>query len=59
MSGIDPYDHEKLATTFGIAHQLACEVMFENDEFWHDWPENRWKRMHSWALSHLQQESRP
>ncbi len=55
MTGIDPYDHERLAATFGIAHQLACEVMFENDEFWRDEPLNRWKRMHDWALSHLKE----
>lgn len=55
MTGIDPYNHEKLASTFGIAHQLACEVMFENDEFWGSSPLNRWNRMHDWALSHLKE----
>lgn len=53
MSGIDPYDAERVSTTFDIAEQLAREVMYENDEYWHDDPAGRWKRMRKWAESHL------
>jgi hypothetical protein len=53
LTGIDPYDHETLSATFNIAHQLACEVMYENDEYWQDDPAGRWQRMRRWAESHL------
>lgn len=30
---IDPEDHEAVAARFGIAHAMACEIMYENDEY--------------------------
>lgn len=55
MAGLDPYDREGVAQTFGIARALAAEIMFENDDgFWrHDTPEQRWVRMRQWAVDNL------
>lgn len=53
MAGLDPYDRDTLGGVFDIATPLACEVMFENDEYWHDDPEGRWRRMRQWAESNL------
>lgn len=51
MSGLDPDDAETVADTFDIAHQLAREVVWENDEggWWKETPERRWSRMRAWA----------
>ena len=32
MSALDPEDYESIAAAFGIPHQLAQEIMYENDE---------------------------
>lgn len=37
IESIDPEDHEAVADAFGIAHALACEVMFKNDEAVQEW----------------------
>lgn len=54
LEALDPYDYDQLGATFGIAHQLAQEVMFWNDE-WDDTPEKRWQRMRDWAVKNVQQ----
>lgn len=46
-------DYDGLGELFGIAPQLAQEVMYENDERWHQTPEGRWQAMRDWALAHL------
>lgn len=50
MAGIDPDDHEAVAAKFGIAHALACEVMYMNDEgtLRSETPEQRFDRMRLW-----------
>jgi hypothetical protein len=54
MSGLDPEDHENVAAAFGVAHALACEIMYENDEFWQpESPENRWWRMRRWVMENI------
>lgn len=54
MSGLDTYDHEGLGAAFGIAYQLAAEVMFINDdEYRHLDPEGRWRNVREWAKSNL------
>lgn len=32
MSNLDPEDHESVAAAFGVAHAMACEIMWVNDE---------------------------
>lgn len=32
MAGVDPGDHDTVASVFQIPHALACEIMWENDE---------------------------
>lgn len=55
IDSMDADDYDALAKSFGIAHQIAREVMFENDECnWQETPEVRWQRMRAWALSHVQ-----
>lgn len=60
---------ERLASTFDIASQLAQEVQFMNDE-WFDFawvdnkrhnytPEERWKKMREWVVSHLKEHDKP
>lgn len=55
MVGLDPDDAETVASTFDIAHQLAREVVWENDEggCWKETPERRWQRMRDWAERQL------
>jgi hypothetical protein len=48
----DVHYHNILGETFDIAHQLAQEVMFENDEggpYGDETPERRWERVRKWA----------
>lgn len=56
LDTLDPYDYEGLGGSFNIAHQLAQEVMYENDEgnIWgRESPEQRWERMREWAVKQL------
>lgn len=54
INSLDPYDHEQMSATFNIAHQLAAEIMYENDEcFYGETPEGRWQRMRKWVVDHL------
>lgn len=53
MSQIDPYDRDQVASKFGIATALACEIMYENDEWRHEAPEQRWQRMRAWVVEHI------
>lgn len=57
MKAIDPEDHDTVANEFNIAHAMACEVMFENDEgagYWSkETPEQRYDRMRHWVESKI------
>ena len=55
LDGVDPDDHEHVASVFGIPHALACEVMWENDECGrHDeTPRARWERMRRWVVGNI------
>lgn len=54
MRGLDPEDYDSVAATFGIAHQLAQEIVYLNDEaYYGDTPEGRWRFMRSWAANNL------
>ncbi len=52
MADIDPEDHDTIAARFGIAHAMACEIMYENDEreaAYNETPEQRFVRMRKWV----------
>jgi hypothetical protein len=50
MRKIDPDDHETVAGAFNLAHAMACEIMFENDEgARNETPEQRYERMRRWV----------
>jgi hypothetical protein len=55
MSDLDPDNTQRIADIFNIAHQLAAEIVFENDEAGpcKETPEARWHRMRAWAVSKL------
>jgi hypothetical protein len=56
LAGMDPYDYDRLSSTFGIARALVQEIEFENDEGGDcglDTPEARWQRMRDWVASKL------
>ena len=55
MEGLDPEDHEGVAATFDVAHAMACEIMFENDEagLYDETPERRFARVRSWIVGEL------
>lgn len=58
MSHIDPENHERIATTFGIANALAREIMWINDEaaFDPETPEQRYERVRKWVVEHLRSD---
>lgn len=52
LDALDTYDYDELGKTFNIAHQLAQEVMYENDEgHWKETDEERWARVRRWAAN--------
>ena len=53
MSTVDPDDNEKVANVFGVPHSLACEVMYENDDYYSETPEMRFTRMRRWVECQL------
>lgn len=59
LSEIDPEDYDAVAKAFDIAHQLAQEIAYENDESgpWDETPEHRWQRMRDWAVSHIRSDT--
>lgn len=52
LAEIDTYDYEQLGSTFDIAHQLAQETMYVNDEYGST-PEQRWQTVRDWAEENL------
>lgn len=59
LPGLDPEDHDMLATAFGISGALAREVMYENDEgtCLNETPEARWARMRAWVESQIREDA--
>ena len=57
MATIDPEDHDTVAGKFDVAHAMACEIMFENDEaagYWkEETPEDRFARMRRWIAGQI------
>lgn len=58
MQQIDPEDHEGVAAEFDIAHALACEIMWINDEgAWKETAAQRWLRVRHWVVDHIIDET--
>jgi hypothetical protein len=55
MQDVDPEDYDAVASLFGVAHQLAQEIVYLNDEggFHNETPEFRWQRMRTWVASNI------
>jgi hypothetical protein len=62
MYGVDPEDYFEVGLLFDIAHQLAQEIVFINDEDCRRWvngichietPEDKWRRVRKWAGDQL------
>ena len=51
---VDENSPEEVGDLIGIAHQLAADIAFENDELGHgETPEQRWVRMRQWVAENL------
>lgn len=58
MTHLDPDDADSVAHAFGIAHQMAREIVHMNDGgIWHETPEQRWKRMRMWVANLIHSET--
>lgn len=61
MSQLDPEDRETVAAKFDVAHALACEIMWENDEGAgyrsKETPEQRFVRVRKWVIGKLAESS--
>jgi len=54
VSGVDYGFADEVAACVGIAHQMAAEIEWENDEGgWRETDEERWSRMRRWAEARL------
>ncbi len=53
LSKLDTYDYDALGETFNITHQLAQEVMYENDERYCKTDDERWKYIREWAAEQI------
>lgn len=57
MEGLDPYDAQGIAKTFGIARALVKEIEFLNDDCGGDEEpsERRWSWMRQWVASQIKE----
>jgi len=57
MSRVDPEDHDGVSGLFGVAHAMACEIMFYNDEgsYHYETPEQRFVRMRAWVACQIKE----
>ena len=55
MASIDPEDTKQVGAAFDIAHQLAAEVEYMNDECGrrNETRYERWQRMYNWVCSQI------
>lgn len=54
MRPLDPYEGEQIASAFGIAHAMACEIAYINDDFgWRETPELRFERVREWVAGQI------
>lgn len=62
MKEVDVEDYHRVAKMFEVPHQLAQEIVFENDEAWFHYqetPAQRYTRMKKWVLSLILPEPIP
>lgn len=60
LEKIDPEDSDAVADAFGIAHQLAREVVYMNDEYSsRETPEDRYVRMRKWVTAQIRPGNDP
>lgn len=57
MSTLDPEEPRMVAAAFDIAHQLAAEIAYMNDEvtYYTETPEQRWTRMREWVAAQIRE----
>lgn len=55
MDGMDPDDPDEMGEVFDVAHQLAAEIVNENDEYYRT-DEQRWRYMRGWVQRQIQGE---
>lgn len=54
MSRLDPHEPETVAARFGIAHAMAAEIVYTNDEIKdRQSPEERFTRMRGWIKNEI------
>lgn len=54
MAVLDPEDYDAVASVFGIAHQLAQEIVYLNDEsYYGETPQHRYERMRKWVADQI------
>lgn len=57
---VDEHAPEEVGNFVGIAHQLAAEIAYENDEYDRsETPEQRWVRMRAWVAEHIKPGATP
>lgn len=49
VDDLDPDNSEAVAATLNIAEALAREIVFMNDDYSGETPEQRWERMRKWV----------
>lgn len=53
MAGVDVEDADRVASMFDVAHQLAQEIVFINDEGYYRSPADRWQGVRDWVASQI------
>lgn len=53
MKNIDPNDSDTVAEIFDIAHQLAREIVYINDEGYFATPAHRWQYVRNWVAEQI------
>ena len=58
MQPLEDSSSDQVAKAFGIAHALAAEIIFANDDglFYSVTPEKRWSYMRGWIASNIQRQ---
>jgi len=56
MSKLDPEDRETVAGVFGIAPAMVAEIVYTNDDWVRETPEERFIRMRQWTISQIREE---
>lgn len=58
MTKVDPEDPESVASLFGIARAMACEIQYMNDEYgrYDETPQDRFTRMKKWVEKQILEE---